>query len=218
VSGEETSLHPMLRLGRSGALRGVCRVPGDKSISHRALLFPPCAMAPSRSADWVRAATTPRPRAPFVRWAFPFAWKGHRPACRAWGCPACARLALHWIVATRHHHALVLRPSRRPTVCHHADWRSSLSRRPMGRVAKPCARWAHASRGTRSRAAGGILPPLVITGGSLRGIDYTLPVASAQLKSALVLAGLQAKGKTCIEEPGFRATTPSACCVSLARR
>jgi len=44
-------------------------------------------------------------------------------------------------------------------------------------------------------------PPIEITGGPLRGIDYQTPVASAQLKSALLLAGLQAEGKTRVTEP-----------------
>jgi len=50
---------------------------------------------------------------------------------------------------------------------------------------------------------GDIFPPLRVTGGSLVGIRYELPVASAQLKSALVLAGLQAEGPTEIVEPGL---------------
>ena len=48
-----------------------------------------------------------------------------------------------------------------------------------------------------------VFPPLRVRGGALRGISYTLPVASAQLKSALVLAGLQAEGRTEIIEPGL---------------
>src|SRR5260370_18647229 len=46
-------------------------------------------------------------------------------------------------------------------------------------------------------------PPLRIRGGSLRGIHYRLPIASAQVKSALLLAGLFAKGKTTVEEPSI---------------
>jgi len=45
-------------------------------------------------------------------------------------------------------------------------------------------------------------PPLTITGGSLRGIDYNLPVTSAQVKSAVLLAGLYAEGGTTVREPG----------------
>jgi 3-phosphoshikimate 1-carboxyvinyltransferase len=49
---------------------------------------------------------------------------------------------------------------------------------------------------------GGQRPPLAIQGGNLRGIDYTLPVASAQVKSALLLAGLYAEGSTTLRVPG----------------
>jgi 3-phosphoshikimate 1-carboxyvinyltransferase len=45
-------------------------------------------------------------------------------------------------------------------------------------------------------------PPLTITGGSLHGIDYALPVASAQVKSAVLLAGLYAEGQTSVRQPG----------------
>jgi 3-phosphoshikimate 1-carboxyvinyltransferase len=48
---------------------------------------------------------------------------------------------------------------------------------------------------------GGSLPPLVIRGGGLHGIDYRLPVASAQVKSAVLLAGLGASGETTVREP-----------------
>jgi 3-phosphoshikimate 1-carboxyvinyltransferase len=47
-----------------------------------------------------------------------------------------------------------------------------------------------------------VFPPLQVRGGALSGISYALPVASAQLKSALVLAGLQARGRTQLTEPG----------------
>jgi 3-phosphoshikimate 1-carboxyvinyltransferase len=74
---------------------------------------------------------------------------------------------------------------------------AALSRRPMGRVIGPLRQMG------ANIAAEGLeeTPPLRVHGGSLRGIHYRLPVASAQVKSALLLAGLFAKGKTTIEEP-----------------
>ena len=50
---------------------------------------------------------------------------------------------------------------------------------------------------------GDLFPPLTVRGGALQGIEYRLPVASAQIKSALILAGLQARGRTVISEPGL---------------
>jgi 3-phosphoshikimate 1-carboxyvinyltransferase len=74
---------------------------------------------------------------------------------------------------------------------------ASLTKRPMKRVKEPLERM-----GARIRCEGANdRPPLEITGGPLQGIDYTTPVASAQLKSALLLAGLQASGKTRVTEP-----------------
>ncbi|MDX1589817.1 MAG: bifunctional prephenate dehydrogenase/3-phosphoshikimate 1-carboxyvinyltransferase [Oleiphilaceae bacterium] len=74
---------------------------------------------------------------------------------------------------------------------------ASLSRRPMERVAAPL----RAMGATIDTQQGGC-PPLVIHGGqALKGIDYVLPVASAQVKSCLLLAGLYASGETVITEP-----------------
>ena len=72
----------------------------------------------------------------------------------------------------------------------------SLQRRPMRRVMEPLARM-----GARLEARDGDFPPLVIHGGGLRGIEYALPVPSAQVKSAVLLAGLLAEGKTTVIEP-----------------
>lgn len=73
-----------------------------------------------------------------------------------------------------------------------------LRRRPMGRVAEPLRLMGATVLGRD----GGRLPPLTIHGGNLHGIDYRLSVASAQVKSALLLAGLYAAGETIIHEPG----------------
>ncbi|MGH9445590.1 MAG: 3-phosphoshikimate 1-carboxyvinyltransferase [Terriglobia bacterium] len=71
----------------------------------------------------------------------------------------------------------------------------SLSRRPMKRVIEPLSRM-----GARIRAADGWLPPLEIEGGSLSPIRYQPPVASAQVKTAILFAGLTASGETTVEE------------------
>lgn len=76
----------------------------------------------------------------------------------------------------------------------HGD--ESLSRRPMGRVITPLR-----LMGAQVRAAGGHKPPLEIQGGKLRAIEYAMPVASAQVKSAILFAGLFAEGETSVEEP-----------------
>lgn len=73
----------------------------------------------------------------------------------------------------------------------------SLRRRPMARVAEPLRQMGAQIWGRE----GGNLAPLSIKGGNLRPIEYTLPVASAQVKSALLLAGLHAEGQTIVREP-----------------
>ena len=74
---------------------------------------------------------------------------------------------------------------------------ASLTRRPMKRVTDPLAQM-----GARiDSASGGTAPLQVHAVASLRGIDYPLPVASAQVKSCLLLAGMYADGETCISEP-----------------
>ncbi|MFI5109838.1 MAG: 3-phosphoshikimate 1-carboxyvinyltransferase [Terriglobales bacterium] len=72
----------------------------------------------------------------------------------------------------------------------------SLSRRPMGRVIEPLAKM-----GARIEAGPGGRPPLRISGQPLQAIDYRLPVASAQVKTAILFATLFARGTTTVEEP-----------------
>jgi len=74
-----------------------------------------------------------------------------------------------------------------------------LRRRPMDRVAIPLRRMGARIEGRQ----GGRLPPLAIAGGGLRGCEHDLPVASAQVKSCLLLAGLYAQGQTVVREPAL---------------
>lgn len=75
----------------------------------------------------------------------------------------------------------------------------SLSKRPMNRVAEPLR-----SMGAIIETEAKGLPPLTIRGGqTLRGVHYELPIASAQVKSCLLLAGLYAEGETTVVEPGI---------------
>ena len=76
---------------------------------------------------------------------------------------------------------------------------SSLRTRPMGRIVDPLQRMGAQVMGRQ----GGTLAPLVIRGGSLKGIEYDLPVASAQVKSCVLLAGLAAEGDTVIHQPAL---------------
>jgi 3-phosphoshikimate 1-carboxyvinyltransferase len=72
----------------------------------------------------------------------------------------------------------------------------SLRSRPMGRISEPLSLMGARIEGRD----GGNLPPLTICRVDLRGIDYTMPVASAQVKSAILLGGLYAEGETIVRE------------------
>jgi 3-phosphoshikimate 1-carboxyvinyltransferase len=76
------------------------------------------------------------------------------------------------------------------------DGDESIRRRPMGRIAEPLR-----LMGAQIDAAAGDRPPLRIAGAELQGIDYDMPVASAQVKSCVLLAGIQAGGETKVREP-----------------
>jgi 3-phosphoshikimate 1-carboxyvinyltransferase len=73
----------------------------------------------------------------------------------------------------------------------------SIRRRPMARILEPLQSMGAVAMGRQ----GGTLPPLVIRGGPLRGVTHRMAVASAQVKSCLLLAGLRAEGETTIVEP-----------------
>ena len=74
---------------------------------------------------------------------------------------------------------------------------ASLRRRPMTRIVDPLARMGARIAGR----SGGALPPLAIQGGGLRGINFDMPIASAQVKSAVLIAGLYADGPTTVAQP-----------------
>ena len=73
----------------------------------------------------------------------------------------------------------------------------SIRSRPMGRIVEPLRLMGAHIQGRNNDS----LAPLVIRGGSLKGIDYTMPVASAQVKSSIILAGLSAQGETVLRQP-----------------
>lgn len=183
---------------RAEPLRGRVRVPGDKSLSHRAVLLGSIAQGDSRIRGFLRGsdclATVGCMRGLGITVDEPdrntliVQGRGldglHEPVnaldCRSSG--TTMRL-LAGLVAG----AGVM------TMLTGSD---QLSRRPMARVAEPLRRMGAVVLG-RQR---GRLPPLAIQGGDLRGIDYPLPVASAQVKSAIVLAGLYTPDLTVVHE------------------
>lgn len=181
----------------AGALHGEVAVPGDKSVSHRAIMLAAIADGTSHIHGFLEGADTCATAAIFrrlgVRMDAPASGERvvHGAGLRGLKAPdaeldcgnagTAMRLLAGLLAGQRFDSTLV------------GD--ASLSRRPMRRVIEPLARM-----GARIEAATGGLPPLRIRGSALRGVDYTTPVASAQVKSAVLLAGLYAEGATQVHE------------------
>lgn len=188
-----------LALHAAPPLRGEVGVPGDKSITHRALLLGAVGDGLTRIRGYLDGGD-----------------------CRAtMGCLATLGIE----VAREGEDALIVRgrglrglhPPTGPLDCVRSgttmrllagllagqafgsvlDGAEQLRRRPMDRVIAPLRRM-----GARIEGEGGRRPPLAISGGPLHGAEHALPMASAQVKSCLLLAGLYAEGTTAVIEPG----------------
>lgn len=187
-------------IARPGApLRGRLRVPGDKSVSHRAIMLGALAEGVTRVRGFLEGEDTRATARVFerlgVRIETPDAserivrgvgLRGLRPPAAPLDCgnAGTGMRLLAGVLAAQPFDSVLIGDA-------------SLSRRPMGRVIDPLSRM-----GALIEAEPGGLPPLRIRGGrALRGIDYATPVASAQVKSALLLAGLYAQGETVVREP-----------------
>ncbi len=180
-------------------LRGQLRVPGDKSISNRFPILAALAEGESHARGWLASDDTlatlrcmaalgaeiERPEEDEV-----IVW-GHglrslqEPTDVLYCESSGTTMRLLAGLAAGHPFTTILAGS------------EQLRRRPMGRVAQPLRQMGAIVLGRD----GGNLPPLAIRGGGLSGIEYELPVASAQVKSAILLAGLFASGSTTVREP-----------------
>jgi 3-phosphoshikimate 1-carboxyvinyltransferase len=186
-----------MRVEPAARLDGHIGVPGDKSISHRALLVGALARGETRVSRWGRSGDTESTLAVIRALGVRVDEEDvdtlvvHGAGLRGLGEPDvpldCGNAGtLARLVAG----VLAFQPGRFELV---GD--ESLSRRPMSRVIEPLGRM-----GASVESADGRLP-LVVTGSRLHGIEYELPVASAQVKSAILLAGLGASGATTVVEP-----------------
>ena len=195
----------LLRVRRSSPLGGRCRVPGDKSISHRALLFGALCDGPvdidglGQGGDNISTAHA------LAALGVTVDLHGTRArvvgvGLRGFSEPRTAIDCGNSGTTIRLLTGLLAGQPFSTTL----QGDASLTRRPMLRLASPLRQMGAVIEGRRDAGKPEeIFPPLVVRGGHLRGIRTMLPVASAQLKSALVLAGLQAEGPTEIVEPGL---------------
>jgi 3-phosphoshikimate 1-carboxyvinyltransferase len=186
-----------MKIEPAARIDGHIAVPGDKSVSHRALLIGALTEGETRVSNWGRSGDT----------------ESTLGVVRALGVQVDEEDVDTLVVSGVGLRGL--RPPEAPLDCGNAGTLvrlvagilvfqegrfeltgdESLSRRPMGRIVGPLT-----EMGASIDSKEGCLP-LTVEGGALTGIEYTLPVASAQVKSAIVLAGLGAQGKTTVHEP-----------------
>lgn len=182
-----------------GRLGGTVRVPGDKSVSHRSIILGSIAAGTTRISGFLEGedalATMNIFRALGVRIDGPAAGEVvvHGVGPRGLRAPATVLDCGNSGTSMRLLAGLLVA---QPFDCE-LTGDASLRRRPMRRVADPLT-----AMGARIDTAEGGRPPLRIRGNpALRGIEYVMPVASAQVKSSLLLAGLYASGTTRVTEP-----------------
>ncbi len=190
----------VLRVDPAKGLRGEIRVPADKSLTHRAILLAAVSDRAVRVGRTLESADTAATLGAVEACGVTVAGelggelridgvglRGLRPA-PAVDCVNAGTLMrlLTGLLVGQEGDRIVL------------DGDESLRMRPMGRIATPLR-----AMGASIWTAPGGTPPIVVSGGApLRGIEHDLPVASAQVKSCLLLAGLFADGVTTVREPG----------------
>ena len=186
-------------VNKGGRLQGTIRVPGDKSISHRSIMFGSIAEGTSRISGFLEGEDSLNTLRAFRAMGVEI------------GGPDNGHVVIHGVgmhglkkpaqaldlgnSGTSMRLLAGLLSGQDFDVVLTGD--SSLSKRPMKRVTHPLA-----AMGAVVESDDDGSPPLRIHGGhDLCGIDYVMPIASAQVKSCCLLAGLYADGKTCVSEP-----------------
>jgi len=185
-----------LRVGAGRPLHGEVRVPGDKSIGHRALLLGALADGTSEVRGFTGGADVEATLGVVAALGARVRRDGTRLEIDGAGLELGRDRAVTLDCAnsgTTMRLTAGLVSARPGDVTLDGD--ESLRRRPMERVAGPLR-----AMGARIDTVDG-RPPLRVRGAALSAIDYTLPVASAQVKSAVLLAGLRTAGETRVREP-----------------
>src|SRR5258706_11655915 len=179
-------------------LQGTITVPGDKSIAHRAVIFGSIAKGRTRIFNLSGGDDNSRTVKAFRRMGVEIGrdadalciegqgWEGLHDSGQAIDCgnSGTTMRLMSGLLSGRPFHSVL-------------DGDGSLRQRPMQRVIDPLSQMGAR---IRSRSSDG-LAPLEIDGGGLKAINYRMPIASAQVKSAILLAALQADGMTTVVEP-----------------
>ena len=189
------------RFDPAGALRGSLRPPADKSISHRAALIAAMSDGQTEIEGYLNSADTNSTLA----------------AVRALGATVegggsngtAAAVRVHGVGLRGAQSATIdvgnagtllrLLPgwlAGQPSGSWTLDGDESIRRRPVDRIARPLG-----EMGARLNCRDDRLPPLQVEAAPLKGVEHELPIASAQVKSCLLFAGLLAEGETWVKEP-----------------
>ena len=188
--------HAQLTSTPGNPLRGRVRAPGDKSISHRSLILGAMASGVTEieglleGDDVLRTAAAMRAFGATVERVGEGAWRieGRGGFVEPEDVVDCGNAG----TGVR----LIMGAAAGFDLAATFTGDSSLRKRPMGRVLEPLSQM-----GATFMGRGGGRLPLTLRGGRLSGISYTLPMASAQVKSAVLLAGLNATGAVEVREP-----------------
>jgi 3-phosphoshikimate 1-carboxyvinyltransferase len=204
-------------------LQGEVTPPGDKSISHRALIFSSLAKGTSEVSGLLESEDTLATLSACEQ----LGAKVERSAGKIYitGCGGVFRPPLNGFLEMGNSGTAIrllagVLSGQNFEITLSGD--DSLNRRPMGRIVVPLTLMGADISTTDS----GTAPLMVRPCGGLHGIDYVSPVASAQIKSCVLLAGLFASGTTCVQEPRlsrdhtermlplFGVDLPAPCCVN----
>jgi len=194
------SANRQFNIAPGGCLRGDIRVPGDKSISHRAVMLGAIAGGVTEVQGFLEGddamATLAALRALGVHVDGPHAGalQIHGVGLQGLSAPVAALDLGNSGTSMRLFCGLLAGQTFTTELVGDA----SLMRRPMRRVTDPLAQMGADIRASEAGTAPLSIQPV----SSLHGIDYVMPMASAQVKSAVLLAGLYASGRTTVTEPG----------------
>lgn len=186
-----------MKIKKSGPLRGELRVAPDKSISHRGVMLGAIAQGDTVIENFLTGEDCLSTISCFEKLGIDVEREGttvtvHGKGMHGLRAPSEVLYTGNSGTTTRLLCGLL---SAQDFACT-LDGDASIRRRPMDRVIVPLSRM-----GADITGVGGNYAPLSIHGSKLHGITYDMPVASAQLKSSLILAGLYAEGETVLTEP-----------------
>ena len=186
------------RFEPSGSLRGDYTPPADKSISHRAALFGAMCDEPVPVRNFLDSADTRSTLAALLKLGAGVEEAGGDVLIRGVGLRAPLEATGGLLDVGNAGTLMRLLPgwlAGQPGGVWTLDGDESIRRRPVDRVAEPLA-----AMGAEVEAREGRFPPLTVRGAQLSGIEYELPVPSAQVKSCVLIAGLLADGSTTVRE------------------